>query len=67
MPPNSIPPLDYRVTKDGLLLLEHHGQFMAVLHSHSDHLPHLSQVFHSLQLNAVQLALAREYARKLAD
>lgn len=49
----------YRATKDGLLLLEHHGQFTAVLHSNTDHLPHPSQVFHSLQLNAVQLALAR--------
>ncbi len=25
----------YRVTKDGLLLLEHHGQFTAVLHSNT--------------------------------
>ena len=49
----------YRVTKDGLLLLEHHGQFTAILHSTTEHLPHPSQVFHSLQLNAVQLALAR--------
>jgi hypothetical protein len=47
------------VTKDGILLLEYHGQFTAVLHSTTDHLPHPSQVFHSLQLNAVQLALAR--------
>lgn len=49
----------YRVTKDGLMLLEHHGQFTAVLHSNTDNLPHPSQVFHSLRLNAVQLALAR--------
>jgi hypothetical protein len=49
----------YRVTRDGILLLEHHGQFTSVLHSNTDHLPHPSQVFHSLQLNAVQLALAR--------
>jgi len=49
----------YRVTKDGLLLLEHHGQFTAVLHSNTEHLPHISQVFHALELNAVQLALAR--------
>jgi hypothetical protein len=39
-------------------LLEHHGQFTAVLHSNTEHLPHPSQVFHSLELNAVQLALA---------
>ena len=49
----------YRITKDGITLLEHHGQFTAVLHSNTEHLPHLSQVFHSLELNAVQLALAR--------
>ena len=49
----------YRATKDGITLLEHHGQFTAVLNSATDHLPHPSQVFHSLQLNAVQLALAR--------
>ena len=49
----------YRVAKDGIALLEHHGQFTAVLHSNTEHLPHLSQVFHSLELNAVQLALAR--------
>jgi hypothetical protein len=41
------------------MLLEHHGQFTAVLHSPTAHLPHPSQVFHSLQLNAIQLALAR--------
>lgn len=49
----------YSITKDGITLLEHHGQFTAVLHSKTEHLPHLSQVFHSLELNAVQLALAR--------
>lgn len=49
----------YRVTKDGIALLEHHGQFTTVMHSNTEHLPHLSQVFHSLELNAVQLALAR--------
>ena len=50
----------YRITKDGITLLEHHGQFTAVLQSNTEHLPHLSQVFHSLELNAVQLALARK-------
>ncbi len=49
----------YHVTKDGIMLLEYYGQFTAVLHSTTDRLPHPSQVFHSLQLNAVQLALAR--------
>jgi hypothetical protein len=48
----------YRITREGLALLEHHGQFTTVLHSNTGHLPHPSQVFHSLQLNAVHLALA---------
>jgi len=50
----------YRITSEGMNLLEHHGQFTTVLHSNSTHLPHLSQVFHSLELNRIQLALARE-------
>jgi len=49
----------YQMTRDGIMLLEHHGQFTAVLQSTTNHLPHPSQVFHSLQLNAVQLSLAR--------
>ena len=49
----------YQISQNGLALLEHHGQFTAVLHSKTEHLPHHSQVFHSLELNAVQLALAR--------
>ena len=49
----------YRVSKDGILLLEHHGQFTAVWHSNTKHFPHTSQVFHALELNAVWLALAR--------
>jgi hypothetical protein len=48
----------YRITRQGLALLEHHGQFTTVLHSNTEHLPHPSQVFHALQLNAIQLALA---------
>jgi hypothetical protein len=50
----------YRITREGLALLEHHGQFTTVLHSNTEHLPHHSQVFHSLQLNAIQLALAHK-------
>jgi len=50
----------YRITKDGLILLEHHGQFTSVLHSKTEHLPHPSQVLHSLELNRIQLALARK-------
>jgi len=49
----------YRVTKKGISLLEHHGQFTTVLNSNTDHLPQLAQAFHALELNAVQLALAR--------
>ena len=48
----------YRITREGLILLEHHGQFTAVLHSNTEHLPHPSQVLHSLELNRIQLALA---------
>jgi len=50
----------YRITREGIALLEHHGQFTTVLHSRTEHLPHASQVFHSLELNRVQLALAKE-------
>jgi hypothetical protein len=49
----------YRITYKGIALLEHHGQFTTVLHSKTKHLPHASQVFHSLELNRIQLALAR--------
>lgn len=48
----------YRITRDGIALLEHYGQFTTVLHSKTEHLPHTSQVFHSLELNRIQLALA---------
>lgn len=50
----------YRITSEGMNLLEHHGQFTTVLHSNTVHLPHLSQVFHSLELNRIHLALAKE-------
>ena len=50
----------YRITREGLAVLEHHGQFTTVLHSYTAHLPHLSQVLHSLQLNAIHLALAHK-------
>jgi len=50
----------YRITKSGLALLEHHGEFTTVLHSNTGHLPHATQVFHSLELNAVHLALAQK-------
>ena len=50
----------YRITRDGIHLLEHHGEFSTVLHSNTQHLPHPSQIFHALQLNSVQLALAHQ-------
>ena len=50
----------YRITREGVALLEHYGQFTTVLHSRTEHLPHASQVFHSLELNRIQLALASE-------
>ena len=50
----------YRISKEGLLLLEHHDQFTTVLHSNTEHLPHSSQVFHSLELNAIHLALSQQ-------
>lgn len=50
----------YRISKEGLAILEHHGQFTAVLHSSTEHLPHSAQVFHSLELNTIQLALAHQ-------
>jgi|SRR5579864_214742 len=50
----------YRITKEGLLMLEHHGHFTAILHSRTAHLPHTSQVLHALELNRIQLALARQ-------
>src|SRR5437764_1007359 len=49
----------YRITKEGVALLEHYGQFTTVLNSHTDHLANLSQAFHALELNSVHLALAR--------
>jgi hypothetical protein len=49
----------YRITRKGLNLLEHYGEYATVLNSNTEHLPHTSQAFHALELNAVQLALAR--------
>jgi hypothetical protein len=50
----------FRITRNGLILLEHHGHFTAVMNSATVHLPHLAQVFHAIELNAVHLALARK-------
>ncbi len=50
----------YQITRAGIALLEHHGEYTTVIHSRTEHLPHISQAFHALELNAVQLALARQ-------
>jgi hypothetical protein len=50
----------YRITKEGLALLEHGGHFTTVLHSRTEHLPHVSQIFHALELNGIQLRLRRQ-------
>ena len=50
----------YRISREGIALLEYHGQFTTVLHSKTEHLPHASHVFHSLELNRIQLALANQ-------
>lgn len=49
----------YQITKVGIAVLEHQGEFITALHSRTERLPHQSQAFHALQLNSVQLALAR--------
>ncbi len=49
----------YRITRQGLVQLERHGHFASVLNSATQHLPHLSQAHHALELKAVQVSLAR--------
>src|SRR5713226_1121127 len=49
----------YRITRDGLLQLESHGEFVTALHSATRRPPDKARVFHALELNAVQVALAR--------
>ena len=51
--------LIYRITTAGLLQLEDHGCFAAVLNSTTEHLPPATQVHHALELNAIHLALTR--------
>lgn len=50
----------YRIARGGIAQLEHHGEFTTVLHSNTAHLPHPSQVLHSLELNRIRLALAHK-------
>jgi len=49
----------YRIARPGLIQLENHGKFAASLNSGTQHLPHPSHVYHALELNSIQLALAR--------
>jgi hypothetical protein len=49
----------YSITANGLIEVESQGDFAIALHSGSRHMPHNAQVFHSLELNAIRLALAR--------
>jgi hypothetical protein len=49
----------YRITKSGLILLEHLGQASIVVSSETLHLPHPTHAFHALGINAIQLALTR--------
>lgn len=50
----------YRITREGVSMLEHHGHFTTVLQSNTKHLAHTAQLLHSLELNQIQLALARQ-------
>jgi hypothetical protein len=50
----------YRITQKGLLELESHGHFVPVIHSQTARPPQVSQVYHALDLNDVQLALAQK-------
>jgi len=49
----------YSITQTGLAELESQGEFAIALHSRTRQMPHPSQVFHALELNAIRLALAR--------
>src|ERR1017187_5257148 len=49
----------FGIARGRIALLEHHGQFTSPLHSNSERLPHVSQAFHSFELNRILLALAQ--------
>jgi hypothetical protein len=51
--------LVYCITRQGLVELEHRGQFATVLNSRTQHLPHPSQAHHALALNSIHLELIR--------
>lgn len=48
----------YSITQKGLCALESQGDFAVALHSRTRRMPDSAQVFHSLELNALRLALA---------
>lgn len=50
----------YRIARGGLTVLEHHGHLTTAMQSRTENLPHPSNVFHSLELNEIQLSLAKE-------
>jgi hypothetical protein len=50
----------YRITKKGLNLLEHYGEYATALSSSTEHLPHPSSAFHAIELNEINLSLARK-------
>ena len=49
----------YTITPKGLIELESHGEFAVGLNSRTRRMPDSHQVFHSLELNAIRLCLAR--------
>jgi hypothetical protein len=49
----------YTITPKGLIELESHGDFAVGLNSRTRRMPDSHQVFHSLELNAIRLCLAR--------
>src|SRR6202020_2205094 len=50
----------YRITKEGIALLDHPGKFTSVVQSDTEHLPCCAQICHARELSAIQLALAHK-------
>ena len=51
--------LVYTISRQGLIQLENWGHFTAVLNSTTQHLSHVSQAHHALELNSVRIALTK--------
>lgn len=49
----------YHISRQGLYQLENWGHFATVLNSTTQHLAHISQVHHALELNSIRIALAK--------